>query len=60
MSEHSKVLDEDKLRYVCELIKEYDGRNGAESLEAGLKIMQFGSISIQDMLDWLEVDGCER
>jgi hypothetical protein len=60
VSKHSKVLDEDKLRYACYLIKELHGDSGIVIAQTVLDVLQFGQISMQDMLDWLENTGGEE
>lgn len=56
---HSKTLDEDKLRFACSLIKAVCGERALVIAEKVLNILQFGGISTQDMLVWLENTGGE-
>ena len=60
MSKNSKVLDEDKLRYACHLIKGLHGDRGIVVAQTVLDVLQFGQISAQDMLDWFENTGGEE
>jgi len=56
---HSTNLDRDKLDFACKLIgTAYDKRSGPfDFLNSALTIMQFGGVSVQDMLDWIEATG---
>jgi hypothetical protein len=59
-SKHSAKLDEDKLRFACDLLYRVHGANAIRMLKTAILIMQFGSISLQDMADWIENTGGER
>jgi hypothetical protein len=55
---HNANIDEQKLSYAIELIKGLDENKGRiEILNDCLQIMQFGGISMQDMLDYIEAVG---
>ena len=57
--QHSKNLDEDKLEFASLLInRERDGKpTPMDIVIDALQIMQFGGITMQDILDWHEATG---
>jgi len=59
MNKHSKVLNEDKLVLATDLIRTAMAmeRTSVAKLRAALGVLQFGQISNQDWLDYIEAIG---
>ena len=54
-TKHNDKIDETKLSFACGLIKKgWDYGQPFDSLNMALEVMQYGGITIQDMLDWIE------
>lgn len=58
MSKHSKELNEEKINYALDLIRSASvDKNSTQIAEIVLRVLDFGNINPQDVLDFIEQGG---